>query len=104
MTATKRTQQLHGVSNEPRNSRIAGAETVRKVERNMSSAVMRGTATLPAKGNACQQSTCRAQDRVSVSQALERIRQAAAAAWRYAPEVGAVCINVHVRICAGGGE
>ena len=28
-----------------------------------------------AKGNACQQSTCRAQDRQSVSQALERIRQ-----------------------------
>src|SRR6516162_5677000 len=57
-----------------------------------------------AKGNACQQSTCRAQDRVSVSQALERIRQAAAAAWRYAPEARAVCINVHVQICAGGGE
>ena len=31
-----------------------------------------------AKGNACQQSTCRAQHRVSVSQALERIRQVAA--------------------------
>jgi RNA-directed DNA polymerase len=30
-----------------------------------------------AKGNASQQSTRRAQDRVSVSQALERIRQAA---------------------------
>ena len=30
-----------------------------------------------AKGNARQQSTCRAQDRESVSQALERIRQAA---------------------------
>jgi RNA-directed DNA polymerase len=30
-----------------------------------------------AKGNAGQQSTCRAQNRVSVSQALERIRQAA---------------------------
>jgi RNA-directed DNA polymerase len=30
-----------------------------------------------AKGNASQQSTCRAQDRESVSQALERIRQAA---------------------------
>lgn len=30
-----------------------------------------------AEGNAGQQSTCRAQDRVSVSQALERIRQAA---------------------------
>src|SRR5215208_337778 len=30
-----------------------------------------------AKGNASQQSTCRAQSRVSVSQALERIRQVA---------------------------
>ena len=30
-----------------------------------------------AKGNASQQSTCRAQDRESVSQALERIRQVA---------------------------
>src|SRR5215471_648314 len=30
-----------------------------------------------AKGNACQQSTCRAQDRKSVLQALERIRNAA---------------------------
>src|SRR6202035_4039838 len=30
-----------------------------------------------AEGNAGQQSTCRAQDRESVSQALERIRQAA---------------------------
>ena len=29
------------------------------------------------EGNASQQSTCRAQDRESVSQALERIRQAA---------------------------
>ena len=30
-----------------------------------------------AEGNASQQSTCRAQDRESVSQALERVRQAA---------------------------
>jgi len=30
-----------------------------------------------AKGNVSQQSTCRAQDRESVSQALERIRQVA---------------------------
>src|SRR5271167_4027632 len=30
-----------------------------------------------AKGNVSQQSTCRAQERASVSQALERIRQAA---------------------------
>ena len=31
------------------------------------------------KGNASQQSTCRAQNRVSVSQALDRIRQVAKA-------------------------
>src|SRR6266545_939652 len=40
-----------------------------------------------AKGNAGQHSTCRAQYRVSVSQALERIRQVR----RHSPEVGAVC-------------
>src|SRR6266702_1381921 len=40
-----------------------------------------------AKGNAKQHSTCRAQYRVSVSQALERIRQVR----RHSPEVGAVC-------------
>src|SRR5882757_1467171 len=40
-----------------------------------------------AKGNAEQHSTCRAQYRVSVSQALERIRQVR----RQLPEVGAVC-------------
>src|ERR1700746_1081427 len=50
------------------------------------------------KGNADQQSTRRAQYRESVSQALGRIRQVR----RQAPEVGAVCIKVHVRICAGG--
>jgi len=50
------------------------------------------------KGNADQQSTRRAQDRESVSQALGRIRQVG----RQAPEVGAVCIKVHVRIRAGG--
>src|SRR5712664_3580474 len=40
-----------------------------------------------AEGNASQHSTCRAQNRVSVSQALERIRQVR----RHSPEVGAVC-------------
>src|SRR5713226_8216455 len=40
-----------------------------------------------AEGNADQHSTCRAQNRVSVSQALERIRQVR----RHSPEVGAVC-------------
>jgi hypothetical protein len=34
----KRTQRLHGVSIEPRNVYIAGAETVQKVERNMCNA------------------------------------------------------------------
>ena len=39
-----------------------------------------------AKGSACLQSTC-------VSQALERIRQVAAAVCRHLPEARAVCIN-----------
>ena len=52
------------------------------------------------KGNAGQQSTCRAQYRVSVTQALERIRQVC----RHSPEVGAVCGKAAVRICAGGRE
>jgi RNA-directed DNA polymerase len=56
-----------------------------------------------AEGNASQQSAHRAQDRESVSQALERIRHAArSAVRRQAPKVRAVCINVHVRIGAGG--
>ena len=50
------------------------------------------------EGNAKQQSTRRAQNRESVSQALERIRQVC----RHAPKVGAVCTKMHVRICAGG--
>ena len=69
------------------------------VEPNAAEPVERRAGT---KGNAGQQSTCRAQSRVSVSQALERIRQTAAAACRHVPEARAVCINVHVRICAGG--
>ena len=58
-----------------------------------------------AKGNASQQSTCRAQDRESVSQALERIRQAATMrpAVMY-PRQEPYASKVHVRICAGGGE
>ena len=41
------------------------------------------------KGNAGQQSTRRAQDRASVSQALARVRQVR----RQTPEVGAECPN-----------
>ena len=51
-----------------------------------------------AKGNAEQHSTCRAQYRVSVSQALERIRQFAVTHPRWEPYAG----KPHVRFCAGG--
>ena len=52
-----------------------------------------------AEGNAGQQSTCRAQDRENVSQALDRIRQAAC---RQTPEVGAVCGNAARTVLCGG--
>jgi len=52
-----------------------------------------------AKGNARQQSTCRTQSRVSVSKALERIRQTFAVTHpRREPDAG----KPHVRIWAGG--
>ena len=55
------------------------------------------------KGNADQHSTCRAQNRVSVEQALERIRKVAVTHFavtypRWEPDAG----KPHVRICAGG--
>jgi len=46
-----------------------------------------------AEGNVDQQSMHRALDRDRVSQALERVRQAAAAVCRQTPKVGAVCVN-----------
>ena len=51
-----------------------------------------------AKGNAEQQSTCRAQNRVSVSQALGRVRQTC----RQLPKVGAVCGNAARTVLCGG--
>jgi hypothetical protein len=51
-----------------------------------------------AEGNAGQQSTCRAQNRRSVSQALDRVRQVAVKHPRWEPYAG----MPHVRICAGG--
>src|SRR6266436_5385349 len=51
-----------------------------------------------AKGNAEQHSTCRAQYRVSVSQALERIRPVR----RHSPEVGAVCGKAARTVLCGG--
>src|SRR3984893_6539407 len=55
------------------------------------------------KGNADWQSTCRTQSRVSVSQALERIRQVGSRLLcrsypRWEPYAG----KPHVRFCAGG--
>src|SRR5712671_3185807 len=59
---------------------VAGKPT-NKAVRSVAEPVEPRTGT---KGNADQQSTRRAQDRVSVSQALERVRQAA----RHAPSAG----------------
>src|SRR5260221_2982805 len=53
---------------------VVAVKPTNKAERSAAEPVERRTAT---KGNAGQQSTRRAQDRVSVSQALERVRQAA---------------------------
>ena len=52
------------------------------------------------KGNAGQQSTRRTQSRVSVSQALERIRQGLP----FGPEVGAVCGKAARTDLCGGRE
>ena len=57
-----------------------------------------------AKGNASQQRTRRTQSRVSVSHALERIRQNrnGKTLCRYAPKVGAVCPNwARTDLCGG---
>ena len=51
-----------------------------------------------AEGNADQQSTRRAQNRVSVSQALGRVRQTC----RQLPKVGAVCGNAARTVLCGG--
>jgi hypothetical protein len=66
----------------------AGANAAESVERRAG-----------AKGNAGQQSTCRTQSRVNVSQALDRIRQVFAVTHpRWEPYAG----KPHVRFCAGG--
>jgi len=55
-------------------SAIGAVKPANKAERSAAELVEQRAGT---KGNADQQSTRRAQDRASVSQALERIRQAA---------------------------
>src|SRR6266849_1664590 len=57
-----------------------------------------------AKGNASQQRTRRTQSRVSVSHALERIRQTGTkkTLCRHTPKVGAVCPNwARTDLCGG---
>jgi len=75
-------------------SAVGAMKPANKAERSAAELVEQRART---KGNADQQSTRRAQDRESVSQALGRIRQVR----RQTPEAGAVCIKVHVRIRAG---
>jgi len=57
-----------------------------------------------AKGNASQQSTHRTQSRVSVSHALERIRQTVTkkTLCRHTPKVGAECPNGARSVLCGG--
>ena len=57
-----------------------------------------------AAGNVSQQSTHRAQNRVCVSQALERIRQAANTLCRHHPRWEPYAGKPHVRFCAGGAQ
>ena len=63
---------MHG--SEESDSVVVAVKPTNKAERSAAEPVEPRTGT---EGNAGQQSTCRAQDRESVSQALERVRQAA---------------------------
>jgi RNA-directed DNA polymerase len=74
---------------------IVATKPTNKAERSAAEPVERRAET---EGNAGQQSTGRAQDRGTVSQALERIRQVAVRHPRWEPYAG----KPHVRICAGG--
>jgi hypothetical protein len=86
---------MHG--HEKSDSAIVAVKPANKVERSAAELVERRAGT---KGNASQQSTPRAQNRISVSQALERIRKVC----RYAPEVGAVCGKAARTDLCGGRE
>src|SRR5262249_39931570 len=75
---------------------IVAGKPANKAEQSAAESVERRAGT---KGNANQQSTFRTQSRISVSQALERIRQAFAVTHpRWEPYAG----KPHVRFCAGG--
>ena len=57
-----------------------------------------------AEGNASGQSTHRTQSRGRVSQALERVRQAASSLRRHHPRWEPYALIGLVRFCAGGGQ
>jgi RNA-directed DNA polymerase len=84
---------MHG--HEKSDRTIVAAKPANKAERSAAESVERRVGT---KGNAGQQSTHRTPRRVSVSQALERIRQFAVIHPRWEPYAG----KPHVRIYAGG--
>ena len=85
---------------EKSDSAIVATKPTNKAGRPAAEPVERRAGT---KGNAGQQSTRRAQDRESVSQALDRIRHAAKpAVCRQTPEVGAGCGNsARPDLCGG---
>src|SRR5437667_10484327 len=77
---------------------VVAVKPVNNAERSAAESVEPRAGT---EGNAEQHSTCRAQYRVSVSQALERIRQVR----RHSPEVGAVCGKAaRTDLCGGRSE
>ena len=80
---------------------IVAMKPANKTEQSVAEPVERRAGT---KGNADQQSTCRTQSRISVSQALERIRKVqnrfAVTHQRWEPYAG----KPHVRFCAGGAQ
>jgi RNA-directed DNA polymerase len=82
---------MHG--REKSDPAIVAMKPTNKAEQSAAESVERRAGT---KGNAGQQSTRRTQSRISVSQALERIRQVFAKRWE--PYAG----KPHVRFCAGG--
>ena len=76
---------------------VVAVKPVNNAER---SAAESGEPRAGAEGNASQHSTCRAQYRLGVSQALERIRQVRRQHPRWEPYAG----KPHVRFCAGGAQ
>src|SRR6202049_4242651 len=89
---------MHG--REKSDPAIVAGKPTNKAERSAAEPVERRAG---AKGNANQQSTDRAQNRATVSQALDRIRKAATAASPSHPR-WEPCAGIPLaRICAGGG-